>query len=90
MLGIRFRDEITNVEIRGRTGITDFMNEESGTPKMAMCWIYSQTGCGKMGTKSRKVGTKTGKRSTGVPQRRWSDDMREVADGQWIRPMSMD
>ncbi|CAH2210906.1 jg23572 [Pararge aegeria aegeria] len=73
MLGVSLRDIIRNVEILGRTRVTDIAQR---VVKLKWQWA---------GHIVLECQPRTGKRSVGRPPTRWTDDIRRVAGSRWIQ-----
>ena len=84
MLGVSLKDRIRNEAIRERTKVTDIARRIS-----KLKWQWAGHVCRRTdGRWSRRVlewRPRLGKRSVGRPPARWTDDLRQVAGGGWMR-----
>ncbi|XP_072938827.1 uncharacterized protein [Epargyreus clarus] len=84
MLGISLRDRIRNEEIRRRTKVTDIALKIS---KLKWQWaghIVRRTD-NRWGRKVLEWRPRLGKRSTGRPPTRWTDDLKRTAGNRWMQ-----
>ncbi|XP_072943439.1 uncharacterized protein [Epargyreus clarus] len=84
MLGIFLRDRIRNEEIRRRTKVTDIALKIS---KLKWQWaghIVRRTD-NRWGRKVLEWRPRLGKRSTGRPPTRWTDDLKRTAGNRWMQ-----
>ncbi|CAH2264014.1 jg16397 [Pararge aegeria aegeria] len=82
MLGVSLRDLIRNEKIRRRTRVTDIAQRVA---KLKWQWAghIARRTDGRWGLKVLEWRPRTGKRSVGRPQTRWTDDIRRVAGSRW-------
>ncbi|CAH2231959.1 jg4020 [Pararge aegeria aegeria] len=82
MLGVSLRDLIRNEEIRRRTRVTDIAQRVA---KLKWQWAghIARRTDGRWGLKVLEWRPRTGKRSVGRPQTRWTDYIRRVAGSRW-------
>ncbi|KAL3271654.1 hypothetical protein HHI36_022128 [Cryptolaemus montrouzieri] len=84
MLGTSLKDRVRNDEIRRRTRVSDIIKR---TAELKWRWV------GHVARQDREKWTlrviqwrpRETKRSTGRPQRRWIDDIKDQVGGQWLR-----
>ncbi|CAH2085381.1 unnamed protein product [Euphydryas editha] len=84
MLGISLRDKVRNDEIRRRTKVTDIALKVC---KLKWQWaghIVRRTD-NRWGKKVLEWRPRLGKRSTGRPPTRWTDDLKKTAGNRWIQ-----
>lgn len=84
MLGISLRDRIRNDEIRRRTQVTDIAHKIC---KLKWQWadhIVRRTD-NRWGRKVLEWRPRFGKRNTGRPPTRWTDDLKKTAGIRWIQ-----
>ncbi|CAH2244630.1 jg3859 [Pararge aegeria aegeria] len=79
---VSLRDQIRNEEIRRRTRVTDIAQRVA---KLKWQWAghIARRTDGRWGLKVLEWRPRTGKRSVGRPQTRWTDDIRRVAGSRW-------
>ncbi|CAH2232405.1 jg20998 [Pararge aegeria aegeria] len=82
MLGVSLRDHIRNEEIGRRTRVTDIAQRVA---KLKWQWAghIARRTDGLWGLKVLEWRPRTGKRSVGRPQTRWTDDIRREAGSRW-------
>ncbi|CAH2236268.1 jg7032 [Pararge aegeria aegeria] len=82
MLGVSLRDQIRNEEIRRRIRVTDIAQRVA---KLKWQWagLIARRTDVRLGLKVLEWRPRTGKRSVGRPQTRWTVDIRRVAGSRW-------
>lgn len=83
MLNISLRDKIRNKEIRERTKVRDVM-EEIAVKKWRWAGHIARQDSSRWTLRTLQWTPRDTKRSRGRPQRRWVDDIREIAGKNWL------
>ncbi|XP_072931484.1 uncharacterized protein [Epargyreus clarus] len=84
MLGISLRDMIRNDEIRRRTNLTDIAFKISRLKWQWAGHIARRTD-NRWGRKVLEWRPRVGKRSTGRPPTKWTDDLKKTAGNRWLQ-----
>lgn len=84
MLGICLRDKIRNEEIRRRTKVTDIIKRVA---ELKWRWVghVARQNSDRWALKIAQWRPRETKRSVGRPQRRWIDDVKQIAGSKWLQ-----